>query len=314
MRRRAVEWATVAVAAAIAAGLASILLWHEHVPAPVLLVALAVLGAWYNSLQHEVVHGHPTRWPAVNTALAMVPFGLVLPFAAYRSTHLAHHRSPELTDPDVDPESFYVSAETWARFGPVRRRGLMVLRTLAGRMVLGPPIVAIRWWRGWAGGGLTLRACARLAAHVCGVAGVLVVVHMAAMPMWIYVIGVAWGGGSLSLLRSFAEHRFVDGANRSAMVRSGRFFSLLFLNNNLHTTHHARPGLAWYALPSASERLGSDEIAAAGAGLYRGYGDIARRYLLRPFDQPVGRGRGQPITVPEVSDGWRRREKAPRLI
>ena len=314
MSRRAVEWPTLVVAAAIAGGMAAILLWHRHVPTPLLLVALAVLGAWYNSLQHEVVHGHPTRWPAVNTALAIVPLGLVIPFGAYREVHLLHHRTPGLTDPDADPESFYLAADTWARLGPIRRRGVTVLRTLSGRMLFGPPIVAVRWWSGTASGGLTQSAAGRLVAHAAGVASVLVAVRMAGLPMWTYVLGVAWGGGSLSLLRSFAEHRFVDGANRSAMVRSGRCFSLLFLNNNLHTAHHARPRLAWYSLPAASERLGSDRIAAGGAGLYSGYGEIARRYLLRPFDEPVGPGRTQPITVPEVADGWRRREKAPRLI
>ncbi|MDQ3738098.1 MAG: fatty acid desaturase [Actinomycetota bacterium] len=313
MRRRAVEWPTLAVAASIAAGFVAVLAWHRQVPAALVVVALAVLGAWYNSFQHEVVHGHPTRWRAVNTALAVLPLGLVVPFGAYREVHLLHHRTAGLTDPDADPESFYVSADTWARLGPVSRGAVIVLRTLAGRMLLGPPVAAVRWWAGLAGDAMTPRVAGRLLAHVAGVAGVLAVVRMAGVPIWIYVIGVAWGGGSLSLLRSFAEHRFVEGANRSAMVRSGPFLSLLFLNNNLHTTHHARPAASWYSLPVLSERLGSDHIAAAGAGLYRGYGAIARHYLLRPFDQPVGPGR-QPITVPDVADGWRRREKAPRLI
>lgn len=293
------EWPTVAVAATIAAGFATVLLWHRHVPTPLLIVALAALGAWYNSLQHEVVHGHPTRWRAVNSALAIVPVGLVVPFAAYRESHLLHHRTLELTDPDTDPESFYVSAITWAHFGPVSRGAVTVMRTLAGRMALGPPVVAVRWWIGWLGGGMVRQAPGRFLAHAVGVMAVLAVVRLAGLPIWVYVVGVAWGGGSLSLLRSFAEHRFIDGANRSAMVRSGRFFSLLFLYNNLHTTHHARPRLPWYALSAASEQLGSDRIAAAGAGLYRGYGEIARRYLLHPFDEPVGAGRlTHPVGAP----------------
>lgn len=321
MHRRSVEWPTVAVAATIAAGFASILQWHRYLPAPVVVLALAVLAAWYNSLQHEVVHGHPTRWKSINTAMAIVPLGMVMPYFAYRETHLAHHRTRNLTDPDTDPESFYLSAETWARLGPMRRRAVTIMRTLAGRMVLGPPVLAVNWWTASLGRRLSLPAVAQFVAHAIGVAGVLAVVRMAGLPIWIYVLGVAWCGSSLSLLRSFAEHRFVDGANRSAMVRSGTFFSLLFLNNNLHTTHHARPAASWYALPALSDRLGSDHIAAEGAGLYRGYAKIARHYLLHPFDEPVGPGRVQaaspdnyPITVPEVADGWRRREKAPRLI
>lgn len=281
------EWPTVAVAAAIAAGFAGALAWHEHVPTAVLLVVLAVLGAWYNSLQHEVVHGHPTQWRRANTAFAVVPLGLVLPFGAYRRVHLAHHRTPDLTDPSSDPESFYVAEATWRRIGPVRRSVLAALQTLAGRMVLGPPVAALRWWRvaiRRARGG---EGAASLAAHVIGVAAVLTVVHAMGVPLWVYVVGVAWGGGSLSMLRSFVEHRRVDDGTRSAVVRSNAVVSLLYLNNNLHHTHHARPGLAWYAIPRAHARLGSDSIAARGAGYYRGYIEIARRYLVRPFDRVV---------------------------
>ena len=113
------------------------------------------------------------------------------------------------------------------------------------------------------------------------------------LAVWVYVIGVAWGGGALSLLRSFAEHRKSDAGTSSAVVHAGWFFSLLFLNNNLHHTHHARPGVPWYGLPDVHARIGSDRIAAAGAGLYRGYGAISRRYLFRPFDELVARPRAR---------------------
>ena len=33
--------------------------------------------------------------------------------------------------------------------------------------------------------------------------------------------------------------------------------------------------------------MGSDGRAAAGAGLYAGYGSVFVRHLLRPFDHPV---------------------------
>jgi fatty acid desaturase len=73
--------------------------------------------------------------------------------------------------------------------------------------------------------------------------------------------------------------------------------SLMYLNNNLHHTHHADPALAWYRLPARHRLLCSDELAAQGAGLYRGYGELFRRYALRPFCQPVdplGRADGSP--------------------
>jgi fatty acid desaturase len=269
----------VGVALAIAGGFAAILVAHESIPTVVVVAFLALLGAWYNSLQHEVIHGHPTPWRAVNTAMAALPIGLVVPFAVYRRSHLVHHRADPLTSPDIDPESFYVSVETWRRYGPVRRATRLAMSTLAGRMILGPLVAAARWWR-------TI-SVPRAVAHLAGVAAVLAIVAVSGLPLWIYVVGVAWCGGALSLLRSFAEHRLPEAGTSSAVVHTGWFFSLLFLNNNLHHTHHARPGVPWFELPGLHARLDADRVAAAGAGLYAGYAEIARRYLFRPFDRVV---------------------------
>lgn len=286
-RAGSVEWPTLAVAAAIAAGFAAAASWHDRLPTAVTLVALAVLGAWYNSLQHEVIHGHPTPWRALNSALAAAPLGLVQRFSVYRDSHLAHHRCGDLTDPDLDPESFYVSAETWGRCGPVRRALLLVLSTLAGRLVLGPIVLAARRCLDELRGMRRRAGAVGTLGHLGAVAMVLLVVRSTGLPIWVYVVGVGWGGGALSLLRSFAEHRLSDEGTRSAVVRSGWFFSLLFLNNNLHHTHHAQPWVPWFELPTAHFALCADGLAARGAGLYRGYGEIARRFLVRPFDGPV---------------------------
>jgi fatty acid desaturase len=163
---------------------------------------------------------------------------------------------------------------------------LLAMRTLAGRLTLGPLVVTMRWWRSMA---VTRprRVVHCAVTHVAGVALVLVVVAASGLPLWIYVVGVAWCGGALSLLRSFVEHRLSDQGTRSAVVHAGWFFSLLFLNNNLHHTHHARPGVPWFELPGLHARLDADRIAAVGAGLYTGYAEIARRYLVRPFDRVV---------------------------
>jgi fatty acid desaturase len=287
MRERGVEWPTVAVAAAIAAGFTAMLSFHERLPALAEIAVLAVLAAWYGSLQHEVIHGHPTPWRWINTSMAIVPLTLVVPFRSYRAHHLAHHEIRDLTDPDDDPESWYVTAETWAAAGSVLRWYLSATRTLLGRLVLGPPVVAARWLAAGVRDLRTPSAVARSAGHVAAVAGVLLVVRATGLSWWTYVIGVVWAGGALTLLRSFAEHRMTDAGPRSAIVRTGRCFSLLYLNNNLHHTHHVRPGLPWFELPAADTLLAADAEVAAGAGLYAGYRDIARRYLLHPFDTPV---------------------------
>ena len=287
MRPARVEWPTVAVAAAIWGGFLMLLFVQDRVPAIGLVVALGVLAAWYGSLQHEVIHGHPTPWGRVNMALVAAPLTLVVPYSTYRDLHLAHHRSPALTDPALDPESYYASADDWARWGPARRVGFSVLRTLAGRMVLGPFVAAARCWAGLVRDVRTARGVWRLAAHVTAVAAVLAVVIVAGVPPLLYIAGVAWVGGALTLLRSFAEHRWSPEGSRSAVVRSGPVMSLLFLNNNLHFTHHERPGEPWFRLPAVHRAIDGDAQASAGAGLYVGYVELARRYAFRSFDQCV---------------------------
>ena len=53
---------------------------------------LAALGAWIIAwqlnLQHETIHGHPTRSRRVNEAIGSWPLSLWLPYSIYRSTHL----------------------------------------------------------------------------------------------------------------------------------------------------------------------------------------------------------------------------------
>jgi fatty acid desaturase len=281
-----VEWPTVAVAVASYASWVALVAGHRLVPVWGLLLGLAVLGAWHGSLRHEVIHGHPTRWQRLNWVIAAPPLDLLHPFSRYRDLHLAHHVS-ELTDPAGDPESFYVTPEEWARAGRARRAWLTASMTLIGRVTIGPFHSACAFlrrearalgatWRTWLG-------------HAVAVAFVLwVVVGAAGMPLWTYLVGFVYGGASLTLLRSFAEHRAVGDGTRSAVVQSNAAMGLLFLNNNLHHTHHARPGLAWYRLPQASRQLGSSALAASGAGSHRGYWELVRRYAWRPIDHPAG--------------------------
>ena len=58
----------------------------------------------------------------------------------------------------------------------------------------------------------------RIGRHFAGVALVLAVVIACGVDVWVYVLGATWFGWSISLMRSFAEHRFVDGGTQSAVV------------------------------------------------------------------------------------------------
>ena len=287
--RRAIEWPTLLVGLLCIAGWVAIVLFHRHLPVALTFALLAIDGAWFMSFQHELTHGHPTSRQWLNTALGWAPFALWLPFAQYRVTHTEHHSS-ELTVPGVDPESFYVTRDQWDHAGPVMRQFLVGMRYLPLRLLLGPAWSMVQ----------TIRDDMRRIGRgdrwlvnvwfwqLAGAGGVVwFVVGVAGMPLWQYALGYAYFGMALSMVRSFAEHRAVDGETRSATVLSGRFFGLLFLNNNLHHTHHARPGAPWYRLPVLAHALGSDAAAAAGAGCYTGYGEMARRYLVRPVGPVV---------------------------
>jgi fatty acid desaturase len=107
------------------------------------------------------------------------------------------------------------------------------------------------------------------------------------MPLWVYALGFVYGGSSITLLRSFVEHRNVSEGPQSAMVLTNPVLSLLFLNNNLHFVHHAAPGAPWFTLPALSRDMDASSLARTGAGVYNGYRDVIRQYALRPFCQPV---------------------------
>ncbi len=294
MGGRRVEWQTVLLAVVIHSLWLGLLIAHRMLPLWLLLPALGVVGAWFGSLQHEVIHRHPTPWRRVNRLAVILPLSLWVPFERYRQMHLDHHAS-DLTMPGLDPETFYCTPEEWASKTPLARRVTIVNRTILGRLTIGPAIAIVKYVRYEMRQWRDDRGCRRhLASHLVEAAFTSwVVFGWIGFPVWQYVVGFCYFGMSLTMLRSFAEHRPItdhrlidEGMTRSAVVRSDGFFGVLFLNNNLHHTHHLRPGVAWYRLKSVHAALGSDEIAAAGAGWYRSYGELIRRHLVRPFCQP----------------------------
>lgn len=270
-----------------------VLTWfYEALPWWVTIPAGGWLIAWHGSFQHEAVHGHPTANERLNTALASPPLGLWLPYPVYRNSHRAHHRAETLADPVTDPESFYVPDARWQRFGAIRRALLTANNTVAGRLLVGPWITVASFLGQECGAllaGDTSHAriwafhflfCALILFWVSGICGI-------SIPE--YVLGFVWPGLSLTLLRSFTEHRPAPDQNRrSAIVEAGPLLSLLYLNNNLHLVHHDRPALPWHALP-AVYRAERDALLGRNGGFRfsGGYAEIIRRYGFRPKDRPV---------------------------
>jgi len=287
----AIEWQTWAVAFAVYAGFGLLTWFHHALPFWLLLPAGAFLVAWHGSLQHEVVHHHPTRSRRLNEALVLPSLWLWMPYRVYRDTHLAHHRDERITDPFDDPESYYITAAQWARYGFFTRTLLRFRNTLLGRLLVGPAVAMYSLWRDQLPRVVRgeRRAVHAWSIHLVGCSLVLAwTTGVCSIPFVEYVALIAYPGTSLTLLRSFAEHRAEeDPANRSVIVEAAWPLALLFLNNNLHALHHAQPGVPWYDLP-ARYRAERDRILAAN-GDYRfaGYGEIVRRYLLRPREDLV---------------------------
>ena len=300
-RRRNVEWPTISLIAAVYAILMVIVWFHASLPWWLILPAGAYCTALHASLQHEVLHGHPTGNRRLNEAMVFATPALWLPYGRYKQTHLAHHNDSHLTDPRLDPESYYLLPESWAAMPGARRFLFEVNQTLAGRMLIGPAVSIVRFWSSEIrdilhGNRETAMAWAWFVA-ACGITA-WYVVWVCGMPFWQYYLLIAYPGISLALVRSYCEHQAAEVVgHRTIIVEASPFWSLLFLYNNLHVAHHSRPSLAWYKLP-AYYRAERDRLIAQNNGyLMRGYGEIFRRYFLSPKE---------PIAYPDM--GWLKKD------
>ncbi len=285
--RPAFEWPTVALAVACYGIWALATTWIAGWSLAAGFAVTAVCAALHSSLQHEALHGHPTRWRALNEALVFPALGLLIPYGRFRDTHLDHHRNPALTDPYDDPESHYLDPAVWRRLPRWRQALLRLNNTLLGRVLIGTAVSQASFMAA------DLHAAARgdrrvtraWAWHLPAVALVLGWLAVAGqMPFWLYLLA-AYAGLSLIKIRTFLEHRAHQRAEaRTVIIERGGPLGLLFLNNHLHAVHHDSPGIAWYRLPQHYSRHRDVYRASNGGYAYRSYGQVARQYLLRAKD------------------------------
>ncbi|MEM1300746.1 MAG: fatty acid desaturase [Pseudomonadota bacterium] len=287
-------------------GLWCVGLWVYGVASVAGLPLLAVAAAFHSSLQHEILHGHPTRSAAINEALVFPALGLFIPYRRFRDMHLKHHNDDRLTDPYDDPESFYLQMGDWRERPGVLRSLLLFNGTFLGRMIVGPGLAMAGFWRDEAlavqrGDRGVRTAWVR---HLAGVGIVVALLIWAGVPVWLYVLAVAYPAMSLIMVRSYIEHRAAETADERTVVIEGHWFwRLLFLNNNYHAVHHDRPALAWYRIPAAWEEDREAFLARNGGYHYRGYGEVARRWLFR---------RREPVVHPFIGhDGYSGPEQTP---
>jgi len=281
-----IEWPTLLVL--IACYLVWILaLWfvaERSVALSILLVGLAI--AQHSSLQHEVLHGHPTRSQWLNEALVFPSLILWVPYLRFKATHLAHHKDANLTDPYDDPESNYLDQSDWARLCVMRKALFAANNTLLGRMVIGPVIGQFLFMRtDWQAMRRGEQGVLRdWLLHIPAAFVVLVVVAVSPLPLWAYLLA-SYLGAAILKIRTFLEHQAHDKSRaRTVVVEDRGPLALLFLNNNYHVVHHMHPKLAWYELPAVFRARRARYLGCNEGYYFRSYGQIIRRFFLRAKD------------------------------
>ncbi len=300
-RKHRVEWPTWGLVEACHASRFCLGLFLYPVQPVLALVLMAFAVALHSSLQHEVLHGHPTRNGLINEALVFFPFGLFYPFRRFKALHMKHHNDERLTDPYDDPESYYRAALDWERIPAWLKRVLEINNTMLGRFLLGPGLMIL--------GFVTAEVKMMLSGdrrvqlgwllHFLGMIPVyLVVTRVFHMPFWLYLIVPAYFGLALITIRTFAEHRWTETPDGRTIIVESPVFGLLFLNNNLHLVHHKNPAAAWYQLPALFHARREEWLRMNEGYVFRSYFDLFRFYALRrkePNVHPVlRRGDGQP--------------------
>lgn len=281
-----VEWPTLLLIMATL-GLWVLSLWLiapvSTALAVLVLVPVVVLHA---SLTHEICHGHPFPSRQASEALVWVNPGLAVPYLRFRDTHLAHHQDSILTDPYDDPESNYLDPAVWSRLPGWLRVVRRINNTLAGRMIVGPIVGQVSFMASdlsaiRAGDGQVLRGWLW---HVPGIALVLGVVALSALPTWAYLLA-CYLALSILKIRTFLEHQaHARARGRTVIIEDRGLLAFLFLNNSLHVVHHMHPKVPWYGLPKLYAENKARYLTRNDGYRYRSYWQIFRAHFWRAKD------------------------------
>jgi fatty acid desaturase len=289
-KRLHVEWPTLLVmVGCYALWFASGIYLYALTPG-LALVMLGIAIALHSSLQHEVLHGHPTRYAKLNEALVFLPLGLFYPYRSYKRLHLQHHADERLTDPYDDPESYYRAADDWTAQPPILKTILSWNNTLLGRVTLGPPLMVfgfiVTQWRSVLGG--DTKVALAWAIHVAGLVPTVLIIEFAfGIPIWLYALTSAYLGIALIAVRSFCEHQWSERADGRTIIVERSVLAPLFLNNNLHFVHHKLPTVPWYLLPALYHERREDWLAMNEGYVFRSYFDVIKAFSFRAKEPVV---------------------------
>lgn len=271
-----IEWPTLILFVLTYSAWLSLTALHAHLPISLVLVLLIMLVTLHSSLQHEVIHGHPTPWPMVNTALAFPALGLAVAYPRYELMHLQHHRNWLITDPYDDSESYFVSHKHWASFSLLVQRLLNFNNSLFGRLSVGPAIMIVRFFSSEFSLSRTHTDIRHSWLwHLLSSTLIIAWLVLVDFSILLYVLAVAYPAISVLMLRSFSEHLPEENIElRSAIVKTNWLMQLLYLNNNYHRVHHDHPEIAWYRLPELYRR----DYQHHTKHVYNGYSELFVRY------------------------------------
>jgi fatty acid desaturase len=285
------EWPTWLALIVVYAAWVGAIYFHAFLGPVLTSLLLVLVCAWYMSIQHELVHGHPTRIRWLNKLLGFAPLAIWFPYTLYAESHLRHHNDNNLTLPDVDPETHYVSGRRWDTSGPVMRMLYTARKSFWGRFFFGPALALVPTWleaieqpvKG------KFRYVAMWATHLALVIAMLAAVERyAGISPLHYVFGIAYPALSLAMVRSYYEHRAADHCKHRIVINEAAWpMRLLYLNNNYHLVHHDLPSLPWYLLPQVYRANRDEYIARCDGFLVPGYMSLMWRFGFRTVDAPV---------------------------
>ncbi len=282
------EFPTWSLIIAVYTAWTALLLFYSSLHPLLWLLLMSLVLALFGSLCHELLHGHPSNNQKLNDAFGLPPLSLY-PYHDYKKTHLKHHDDAFLTEPGIDPESFFVRSQHWQTMSRVQQSLARFNMTLGGRLLLGPIRTYI---------GLVKLALAEIQGdnpllrrqwltYIASVALLLwLIIGYFHVPASAYVLA-AYLGHSLIAFRSFFEHRtHIEPEQRTVIVPTVLPLGFLFLFNNLHVVHHIHPGLAWYLIPGEFKLHEAQYRQSNGGFSFVGY-RAWLKYLFQPVASPV---------------------------
>ena len=275
-KKNQIEWPTLALFLLTYTGWLGFTALHAQLPTILVCVLLILFVTLHSSLQHEVIHGHPTPWTTVNLALAFPPLGLAVAYQQYELRHLQHHRNWLITDPFDDSESYFFPRKRWLSLHSVIQRLLNFNNTLVGRLLIGPAIMLVRMFGSEFGRSKTCKDTRNSwLLHFSSAVLVIGWLLLVDFSVLLYLLAVAYPALSMLMLRSYSEHLPEENIElRSAIIKSNWLMQLLYLNNNYHRVHHDHPEVAWYRLPALYRR----DYQHHTDHVYNGYGELLKRF------------------------------------